>query len=474
MVKIKAGMSAESSDGEGEALLATVRDKLKIQQRLIDISARSLLSSRSSSADLSQSFESQSALEVQRENSSIQETRLIKFFSRQLLVKHMFVRRCHGNHCAAAEREIDDLIDLGLFLSVADLQPLSVQLLKQEQMSLDGLFSLPLGDLESLCERLGLSREEERKLKFYLTFLTSCYNQLEKEATEKGLSYERYYSSSSRLSSVSTPGSLDERQDSFSSIPSSAASLAPAGSVFTLLSPRPYSTTTVTSTPSLLSPALLPPSPCPPHFPNGGALHHSTPRPLTPTSQSPTLSRNTSLSSSLIFQDMEQQDNSDSAPRPTRSSAHSYLAQRHSHIRSHSNPHAHLIMEGAEPRRSSPGPPPDDVRSPSPPHRANSQSSVAMLGSPGSTQRRPNHHMRRPRPLAPGSTHMVGGEQLAPESPVLRSSAYSSSHYDYPVRSNSLTYSERRASSKLSGVLPLIREEPITLFALQTQFLGIY
>ena len=112
----------------------------------------------------------------------------------------MFVRQCHGNHRATAEREIDDLIDLGLFLSVADLQPLSVQvskaslaclrtcfnplslshtqlLLKQEQMSLDGLFSLPLGDLESLCERLGLSREEETKLKVYLTLLTSCYSE---------------------------------------------------------------------------------------------------------------------------------------------------------------------------------------------------------------------------------------------------------------------------------------------------------
>ena len=73
MVKIKSVMSsADSSDGESEALTA-VRDKLKIQQRLIDISTRSLLNSRASSADLSQSFESQSALEVQRENSSVQE-----------------------------------------------------------------------------------------------------------------------------------------------------------------------------------------------------------------------------------------------------------------------------------------------------------------------------------------------------------------------------------------------------------------
>lgn len=74
MVKIKAAMSADSSDGEGEATaLTAVRDKLKIQQRLIDISARSLLNSRASTVDLSQSFESQSALEVQRENNSIQE-----------------------------------------------------------------------------------------------------------------------------------------------------------------------------------------------------------------------------------------------------------------------------------------------------------------------------------------------------------------------------------------------------------------
>lgn len=74
MVKIKSGMSADSSEGDSEAL-AAVRDKLKIQQRLIDISARSLLSSRTSSADLSQSFESQSALEVQRENITLLEVR---------------------------------------------------------------------------------------------------------------------------------------------------------------------------------------------------------------------------------------------------------------------------------------------------------------------------------------------------------------------------------------------------------------
>lgn len=67
MVKIKLGMSTDSSEGESGAL-AAVRDKLKIQQRLIDISVRSLVSCRSSSADLSQSLESQSALEVQREN----------------------------------------------------------------------------------------------------------------------------------------------------------------------------------------------------------------------------------------------------------------------------------------------------------------------------------------------------------------------------------------------------------------------
>ena len=72
MVKVKPAMSTDSSEGESDAL-AAVKDKLKIQQRLIDISARSLLASRSSSADLSQSFESQSALEVQKENIALLE-----------------------------------------------------------------------------------------------------------------------------------------------------------------------------------------------------------------------------------------------------------------------------------------------------------------------------------------------------------------------------------------------------------------
>ena len=72
MVKVKTDMSTDSSEGETDAL-AAVKDKLRIQQRLIDISARSLLGSRSASADLSQSFESQSALEVQKENIALLE-----------------------------------------------------------------------------------------------------------------------------------------------------------------------------------------------------------------------------------------------------------------------------------------------------------------------------------------------------------------------------------------------------------------
>lgn len=75
MVKIKSAMSVETTSDGGSEALSAATDKLKIHQRLIDISARSLLSSRASSADLSQSMESQCALEVQRENSSIQEVR---------------------------------------------------------------------------------------------------------------------------------------------------------------------------------------------------------------------------------------------------------------------------------------------------------------------------------------------------------------------------------------------------------------
>ena len=51
----------------------------------------------------------------------------MKLFSRQLLVKHMFLRQCHGNSCSAAERQIDAHIDLNRFLNIADLQPRSIQ-----------------------------------------------------------------------------------------------------------------------------------------------------------------------------------------------------------------------------------------------------------------------------------------------------------------------------------------------------------
>lgn len=294
-----------------------------------------------------------------------------------------------------------------------------------------------------------------------MVYCVPTTDQLEKEPTNKGFSYERYNSSSSRLSSVSTPGLLDERQDSISS---SAASLVPAGSVFTLLSPRPYSTTTVTSSPSLLSPALPPSSPL---VPNGGGPYHSTPvpRPSTPTPHSPVLSRNTSLSSSVLYQDSETHEGGSaeggsrlsSLVTPQSNGGRSSLNKIYTHSRSHSNPHAHLIALDGEPHRStaSPAPPPPETfvyRSPSPPHRASSQSSVATQGnhgSPGAIQRRPHLHMRRHHP-PPSSLHTASGEQLAPESPVQRSSAYSSSQYDYPVRSNSVTYmyNERRTSSK--------------------------
>lgn len=285
---------------------------------------------------------------------------------------------------------------------------------------------------------------------------------LEKEPANKGFSYERYNSSSSRLSSVSTPGLLEERQDSISS---SAASLAtPAGSVFTLLSPQPYTTTSVTS-PSLLSPALPPSSPL---VPNGGGPYHSTPvpRPSTPTPNSPILSRNTSLSSSVLYHDAETHEGAsieaasrvNSLATPQSNGSRCSLNKIYTHNRSHSNPHAHLIAMEGDPHRStaSPGPPPPETfvyRSPSPPHRASSQSSVATQGnhggSPGAIQRRPHIHMRRHHP-PPTSLHTASGEQLAPESPVQRSSAYGSSQYDYPIRSNSVTYmyAERRTSSK--------------------------
>jgi hypothetical protein len=101
----------------------------------------------------------------------------MKFFSRQLLVKHMFMRQCEGEGCREAERQIDALIEPNHFLNIADLQPRSMQLLKEEQLSLDDLFSLSSADLHDLVVRLGLPLEEEEKLGSYLNLLATYYSE---------------------------------------------------------------------------------------------------------------------------------------------------------------------------------------------------------------------------------------------------------------------------------------------------------
>lgn len=55
------------------------------------------------------------------------QTRIMKYFSRQLLVKHEFLRQFEGEGYKVAEREIDTLIDLNLFLNVVDMEPRSIQ-----------------------------------------------------------------------------------------------------------------------------------------------------------------------------------------------------------------------------------------------------------------------------------------------------------------------------------------------------------
>lgn len=55
------------------------------------------------------------------------QTRIMKYFSRQLLVKHEFLRQFEGEGYKVAEKEIDTLIDLNLFLNVVDMEPRSIQ-----------------------------------------------------------------------------------------------------------------------------------------------------------------------------------------------------------------------------------------------------------------------------------------------------------------------------------------------------------
>ena len=51
----------------------------------------------------------------------------MKYFSRQLLLKHRFLQQVDSESPRQAERELNSHIDLGLFLSVADLEPRSIQ-----------------------------------------------------------------------------------------------------------------------------------------------------------------------------------------------------------------------------------------------------------------------------------------------------------------------------------------------------------
>lgn len=156
----------------------------------------------------------------------------MKYFSRQLLLKHRFLQQVDSESPRQAERELNSHIDLGLFLSVADLEPRSIQvcvwgeeeegtygvcicvadcaqlvlhsvlsvshcipcrvalipsllssspspplpqLLLEEELALDVLFSMAPAQLQQLIAHLGLPVEEEGRLATSLKLLSSCY-----------------------------------------------------------------------------------------------------------------------------------------------------------------------------------------------------------------------------------------------------------------------------------------------------------
>ena len=53
----------------------------------------------------------------------------MKYFARQLLLKHHFLRQLDSDGVGPSQayRELNRLIDLGLFLNVANLEPRSIE-----------------------------------------------------------------------------------------------------------------------------------------------------------------------------------------------------------------------------------------------------------------------------------------------------------------------------------------------------------
>ncbi|XP_019848730.1 PREDICTED: uncharacterized protein LOC109580226 [Amphimedon queenslandica] len=200
-------------------LFSVTKGKMKVQQRMIDLTARELESTRVSS----QSIPSDGSSDALKENIVLVENKLMKLFSRQLMHKHICLKELINaggvSHFDFEQTndELDSLISFKMFLTVTGLEELSVKSLssEKEKLSVDRLFQMTPQELQYLFSRLEITARDCHKLVSLLDLMSLYYEKWEKgENPPPGLYDVRRNSSSGRLNSLT---SLESRKDSTSS-----------------------------------------------------------------------------------------------------------------------------------------------------------------------------------------------------------------------------------------------------------------
>lgn len=456
-------MSSDTSNSEPEDSDAWVRtkEKLTIQQSLINSSARTLQRLEESVSRLISisnvngltNGDTQSAID---DDIRLQENKVMKGFSNQLIEKHRYLKYFMEEYEGPSwhlslekiKSEFDRLINLKTFLKVAGLQPASIKVLleMEENLTLDLLFSMLNPDLEQLLARCCVDTAEGKKLLSALDLLTTYYEMWERG--EKPSAASRLGSTSSsanRLHSISnlaTLDHLDSRSDSISS--STSAGTSPLPLHFPTSTPIPL---TPSSSQSLLSPSspftmALASSTPQSTFASHQATAHMIPV-QTPPPPPHGLNRSYSSSSSVVLSESE------TPPPHARGHASiSCLSNGHrvgvadgegpprrkpplTHKRSLSNPLANIVLNQDEENLMTPPQDPAQnsahhptatsrsslacysYRSPSPPSRAGSHPSIVSSNTGGGGSPHGRHpQMRRISNYSPAFSQSISNDQL--------------------------------------------------------------
>ena len=460
-------MSVESDSGqEGstkrQTSLTSTKDKMKVQQRMIDLTARELESTRLAMTPVTES--GGTALE---ENNLLIENKLMKLFARQLMHKHQYLEDINldlSNDSVAVEKmavELDSLISFEMFLNIAGLGQRTIKALLSdtECFSVDSMFFLSHIELQKLFARHDIPSTDCLKLVGLLDLLSHYYEKWEKgEKPTTGVYDIRRNSSSGRLNSLNSIASIDSHKDLYSS-----HTISPPGAQYYSRSSTPLTPVTPSSTnspcpglPHQTSTPVFPmPSDVSPSFKRSNSSNNTSYQAVV-LEQQHLSSSSSSLSSDLTTHHMytQQVEVSSYVPPPSASKTKCKLG----HKRSHSNPPlANIIMPEVVPENSVP-----EYRSPSPPYhtlptRAGSHSSIVQNTVINSPSAKSHPQMRRimgtfARSI---STDLGGGDIPSPPEPPIRSNSEASGVQGSSPRQRRLSKETGTSASMVD--LPLIR-----------------